>query len=107
SISKVDFFSGVFPTRYGNRLSGVLDIAPRTWSGRDYSELGASVLYTHGLSQGRLDSHPVEWLVSARRGNIDAVTELLEREETRPEFLDALARVQIDTGPRSSLAGGM
>ena len=34
SISKIDFFSGVFPTRYGNRLSGVLDIAPRTWSGR-------------------------------------------------------------------------
>ena len=107
SISKIDFFSGVFPARYGNRLSGVLDIAPRTWSGRDYNELGASVLYTHGLSQGRLDSYPVEWLVTARRGNIDAITDLLEREETQPEFLDALARFQIDTGPRSSLAGGM
>ena len=107
SISKIDFFSGVFPTRYGNRLSGVLDIAPRTWSGRDYNELGASVLYTHGLSQGRLDSYPVEWLVTARRGNIDAITDLLEREETQPEFLDALARFQIDTGARSALAGGM
>ena len=107
SISRIDFFSGVFPARYGNRLSGVLDIAPRTWSGRDYNELGASVLYTHALSQGRLDSYPVEWLVTARRGNIDALTELEEREETRPEFLDALARFQIDTGPRSSLAGGM
>ncbi len=52
SISKIDFFSGVFPARYGNRLSGVLDIAPRTFSGRDYNELGASVLYTHGLSAG-------------------------------------------------------
>ncbi|MEJ0037077.1 MAG: TonB-dependent receptor [Gammaproteobacteria bacterium] len=107
SISKIDFFSGVFPARYGNRLSGVLDIAPRTWSGRDYNELGASVLYTHGLSQGRLDDYPVDWLVSVRRGNIDVFTELLEREETRPEFLDALARFQIDTGSRSSLAGGM
>ena len=107
SISKVDFFSGVFPARYGNRLSGVLDIAPRTWSGRDYNELGASVLYTHALSQGRLDSYPVEWLVSVRRGNIDAFTELAGREETEPEFIDALARFQLDTGPRSSLAGGM
>ena len=107
SISKIDFFSGVFPARYGNRLSGVLDIAPRTFSGRDYNELGASVLYTHGLSQGRLDNYPVEWLVSVRHGNIDAITDLLEREETQPEFLDALARFQVDTGPRSSLAGGM
>ena len=60
SISKIDFFSGVFPARYGNRLSGVLDIAPRMFSGRDYNELGASVLYTHALSQGRLDSYPVD-----------------------------------------------
>jgi TonB-dependent receptor-like protein len=107
SISKIDFFSGVFPARYGNRLSGVLDIAPRTFSGRDYNELGASVLYTHGLSQGRFDDYPVEWLVSVRRGNIDAFTDVLGRDGTQPEFLDSLARVQVDTGPRSSLAGGM
>lgn len=107
SISKIDFFSGVFPARYGSRMSGVLDIAPRTFSGRDYNELGASVLYTHALSQGRLDDYPVEWLVSARRGNIDAFTELLDREEIQPDFLDTLARFQVDTGPRSSLAGGM
>ena len=107
SISKIDFFSGVFPARYGNRLSGVLDISPRTFSGRDYNELGASVLYTHGLSQGRLDDYPVEWLVSVRSGNIDAVTDLLEREGAKPEFLDSLARFQVDTGPRSSLAAGM
>ena len=48
SISKIDFFSGVFPARYGNSLSGVLDIAPRTWSGRDYNELGASASRNSG-----------------------------------------------------------
>jgi hypothetical protein len=42
-----------------------------------------------------------------RRGNIDEITELLERRDTRPEFLDSLARLQVDTGPRSSLAAGM
>jgi hypothetical protein len=59
------------------------------------------------LSQGRLDDYPVEWLVSARHGNIELFTEALDREDTRPDFLDALARVQVDTGPRSSLAAGM
>ncbi|HEV7715850.1 MAG TPA: TonB-dependent receptor, partial [Steroidobacteraceae bacterium] len=108
SISKIDFFSGVFPARYGNRLSGVLDIAPRTWSGHDYNEIGASVLYTHALSQGRLESYPVEWLVTARRGNIEAFSDLTGQEEARPDFLDSLMRFQLDTGPRSTIAvGGM
>jgi len=106
SISKIDFFSGVFPARYGNRVSGVLDISPRTWPGENYNEIGASVLYTHGLTQGRLESLPVEWLATARRGNISALTELVGHEDTRPDFLDALARVQVDTGPRSSLSAG-
>ena len=106
SISKIDFFSGVFPARYGNRLSGVLDIAPRTWSGQNYNEIGANVLYTHGLSQGRLETWPVEWLVSARRGNIEALTDITGRNQVRPDFLDSLMRFQLDTGPRSTLAVG-
>jgi len=106
SISKIDFFSGVFPARYGNRLSGVLDIAPRTWSGQDYNEIGASVLYSHALSQGRLDSYPVEWLASVRRGNIAEVAEWLDQEDTRPHFLDTLLRVKADLGDRSTLAAG-
>jgi hypothetical protein len=106
SISKIDFFSGVFPAQYGNRMSGVLDIAPRLYAGENYHELGASVLYTHGLSQGRLDSAPVEWLVSVRRGNIEALTEMAGQEETRPAFTDGLLRLKWDTGPRSSLSAG-
>jgi hypothetical protein len=106
SISKIDFFSGVVPAHYGNRLSGVLDIAPRTWSGRNYNELGASVLYSHALTQGRLESQPIEWLATARRGNIEALTELVGHEETKPDFLDALVRAKWDTGPRSSLVAG-
>lgn len=107
SISKLDFFSGVLPAQYGNRMSGVLDIAPRMWSGQNYNELGFSVLYTHALTQGRLESAPVEWLASVRRGNIGLFTELVGREETRPDFTDALLRLQMDTGPRSSLTGGL
>ena len=106
SISKIDFFSGVFPARYGNRLSGVLDIAPRAYSGKDYNEIGASVLYTHGLSQGRLESYPVEWLASVRRGNISELAEVLGHETTKPDFLDGLLRVQADLGERSTVATG-
>ena len=106
SISKIDFFSGVSPARYGNRLSGVLDIRPRAWSGESYNAIGASFLYSHALSQGRLDSHPVEWLASVRRGNVDFFTDLLGRDETEPVFLDALGRLEFEIGPRTTLTGG-
>jgi outer membrane receptor protein involved in Fe transport len=106
SISTVDFFSGVFPARYGNRLSGVLDIAPRTWDGAGFNALGASVLYSHALTQGRLDSFPLEWLASVRRGNVDMFADLIGRGETEPEFFDALGRLHLDLGPRAALVGG-
>ena len=106
SISTIDFFSGVFPARYGNRLSGVLDIAPRTYSDQNYNAIGASVLYSHALTHGRLDSYPLEWLVSARRGNVDWFADLLGRRDTEPNFLDALGRLQLDIGDRASLVGG-
>jgi len=107
TISRVDFFSGVFPARYGNRLSGVLDIAPRGGSPEGYNAIGASVLYSHAISQGRMASRPIEWLTSIRRGNLDLLTELTGREsETEPRFLDALARVQADVGTRHTLSAG-
>jgi hypothetical protein len=106
AISGVDFFSGVFPARYGNRLSGVLDIRPRAWTGEDYHELGASVLYTSALSQGRLDSHPVEWLTAVRHSNIEAVAHAVDRDDIEPDFLDALGRLQFDVSDRSSFALG-
>ncbi|MEP7247005.1 MAG: TonB-dependent receptor, partial [Gammaproteobacteria bacterium] len=94
------------PARYGNRLSGVIDIEPRTWSGKDYNAVGASLLFSHALSQGRLDSYPVEWLASARRGNVDLVADALERTDAEPDFLDALGRLQVEVGPRAMLAAG-
>ncbi len=106
SISTLDFFSGVFPVRYGNRISGVLDITPRTWSGANYNALGASVLYMHGLTEGQLESYPLEWLVSVRRSSVDLFADLVGSDETEPAFLDALGRVQFDLSPRTSLVAG-
>jgi outer membrane receptor protein involved in Fe transport len=108
NISTLDFFSGVFPVRYGNRLSGVLDIRPRQWTGESYNAIGASNLYFSGLSQGRLERLPLEWLASVRYGNRELLLDLLRfrQQESEPSFLDALGRVKYDFGTRSSLTLG-
>lgn len=106
AISSIDFFSGVFPARFGGRLSGVLDIQPRRREDRNTHALGASVLYTNALSQGRMRHRPVEWLAAVRRSNVELFADLAEWEDAEPDFFDALARVEIEMGARSRLALG-
>lgn len=106
TIGKLDFWSGVHPARFGGRLSGVLDITPRTWTGADHHEIGMSLLYAHALSQGRLESHPFEWLVAARKSTIGEIMELAEERSGRPAFLDFLSRLAWRFDDGSDLAAG-
>ena len=106
TVSHMDFFSGVFPARYGNRLSGVLDMQPRTWDGQNYYALSQSVLYSEALTQGKLSSSPLQWLGAVRVGVVDFISDLLDRNHVDPDFLDALGRVQYDLSEHMSLAAG-
>jgi outer membrane receptor protein involved in Fe transport len=106
TIGKLDFWSGVHPARFGGRLSGVLDITPRTWTGADHHEVGASLLYAHALSQGRLESQPLEWLVAARKSTIEQIMKLAEERSGEPAFLDFLSRLSWRFDDGSDLAAG-
>ncbi|MBK7251837.1 MAG: TonB-dependent receptor [Gammaproteobacteria bacterium] len=106
AVSSIDFFSGVFPARFGNRLSGVLDMRPRRFTGRNEHALGLSFLYSHAFTQGRLEKRPVQWLGVFRRSNLRAFAELAEWDGARPDFLDGLVRVEMEAGERSSVTLG-
>ena len=106
TIGKLDFWSGVHPARFGGRLSGVLDITPRSWTGSDHHEIGASLLYAHALSQGRLESQPLEWLVAVRKSTIDGIMKLAEERSGQPAFLDVLSRLAWRFGDGSEVAAG-
>ena len=106
TVSRMDFFSGVFPARFGNRLSGVLDMQPRTWDGENYYALSQSVLYSEALTQGKLSSSPLQWLGAVRLGVVDFISDLLDRTNVDPDFLDAIGRVQYDLSDEMSVAAG-
>ncbi len=106
TVSTLNFFSGVFPARFGNRLSGVLDMQPRTWDGTNYYALSQSLLYSEVLTQGKLDSSSLQWLGAVRVGVVDFVSDLLDRNQVEPNFLDAVGRVQYDFGDDMTLAAG-
>jgi len=109
AIARLDFFSGVFPVRYGDRLSGVLDLAPRRpAAGADHHELGLSLLYAHALSVGEREwrEHPVEWLVSLRQSTAEFVLKAADRDSVDPDFRDGLGRVEIRLGETARLSAG-
>jgi outer membrane receptor protein involved in Fe transport len=108
AIARLDFYSGVFPVRWGDRLSGVLDVAPREAAGGNYHELGLSMLYAHGLSVGETAwrGRPLRWLGSLRQSTVEATIRAADREGLDPHFVDTLARVEFEPDARTRLVAG-
>ena len=95
TIESVEFFSGGFPARYGNKMSGVLDIATQDAFAAPGGELGISLYSLSALYFNETDRD--RWLVSARRGNLDLV---LQSNIGSPKYYDFYSRYirEVDGG---------
>lgn len=99
-VSGIQVYSGGFPAEYGDALSGLTVIDQREPTGL-HQELGLSLLYTSALSSGTFHDGRAQWLVSARRGNIDR---LLKNELGEPSYRDAFVHVATAIGEKHRLA---
>lgn len=97
---QAELYTGIFPTRYGGKLSAVMSVEPRQASDHPHHELGLSMLSLRGLSsvKGRFRDHDIEWLVSARTSVIKELVEVLGSDKYQPEFSDALLRGKTTLG---------
>lgn len=93
-ISGIDFYSAGYPARYGDRMSGVVDIRLREPPSRTETELGVSFFNTWGLSRGRFGGDDRgDWLFSARRGNLDLLADAVNPDYGSPRYVDYLAHL--------------
>lgn len=94
TIDTLDFFSGVFPVRHGDRLSAVMDIRPRTVEDGSHHEMGLSLLAVHAMSVGETRSRDstTRWLVSGRSSSAGWVAEVAGIDNVEIEFSDLLIR---------------
>jgi outer membrane receptor protein involved in Fe transport len=99
-VSGIQIYSGGFPAAYGDALSGLTVIDQREPT-ELHQELGLSLLYTSALSSGTFNDGRSQWLLSARRGNIDR---LLNEELGDPKYRDAFAHVATALGAKHRLA---
>lgn len=89
----IEVYTGGFPVKYGNGIGGLVLIDTMSPETDRHTELGLSVYNTSFLSAGRAAGGDIEWLFSARRGNLDLV---LNQELGEPSYNDVFAEIGIN-----------
>jgi outer membrane receptor protein involved in Fe transport len=99
AIDGVEVYTGGFPVRYGDRMSGLVLMNSKEPEDTSNHEIGLSVFNTSALTAGSKDRH--SWLFSARRGNLDLV---IDPKFGRPSYFDVFAEYAIELTPDMRLS---
>ncbi len=94
TIQNIEYFTGGFPAQYGNKLSGVLDIATQDTFTSSGGELGLSAFSTSALLFTEKGQN--RWMFSARRGNLDNLLNVVNPRLGHPKYHDLYARYTRD-----------
>ena len=102
-IGATDVYTGGYPARYGDRMSGVMDIDTAQEIGPRHGELSLSLFNTTALFNGSLNDNRGYWFLSARRGNLDIVTKEINPSLGRPSYSDALGQLRYELDAQTEL----
>jgi hypothetical protein len=90
-ISDISVYTGGFPAAFGDRSSGVIDIAPRL-PARDFQGQAVASMMTAGaVLDGGFADGAGDWAFAARRGNMDLLFDLVDSPLGEPEYSDFYA----------------
>lgn len=89
---EMDVYTGGFPSTFGDRMSSVIDIASLPASETPYREVSLSFFNASALAKGGLGNGRGDWLVSARRGNLDLFLDVVDPKLGDPTYLDIYTR---------------
>jgi outer membrane cobalamin receptor len=87
-IDKIDVFTGGFPARYGNRLSGVFDIESTAAGTTPKTAVGLSFINAHARSAGESSDGTRSWRGSARHGTLRPMLRYFSVDAGQPGFSD-------------------
>jgi hypothetical protein len=98
AVGAVDVLSGGYPSEYGGRMSGVVDISTLSPT-KTRHELGISLLNTRLLSEGTFAKARGAWMLSVRRGYLREVLSLIDdTSNINPRYYDLLGKLQWTLG---------
>jgi outer membrane receptor protein involved in Fe transport len=99
AIEGVEVYTGGFPVRFGDRMSGLVLMESLESLQPRHTEIGLSVFNTSFLTAG--NDADRRWLVSARRGNLDLV---IDPEFGSPSYYDVFGELSYDLSPDVTLS---
>jgi hypothetical protein len=91
-VSDIRVYTGGFPVAFGDRTSGVVDIAPRL-AGRSFQGQAVASFFSLGAAvDGSTGDGAGDFALAARRGNMDVFFDLVDSPLGEPEYSDFYAR---------------
>ena len=99
AIDGVEVYTGGFPVRYGDRMSGMVLMDSLDTDEERHHEIGISVFNTSLLTAGRDGDH--NWLFSARRGNLDLI---IDPKFGQPSYFDVFGQYDLELSPDMSVS---
>ena len=105
-IKAMDVYTGGFPARYGDRMSAVIDITPTDDIAALGGDLSLSLLTSSLTGFGQFAGNDGRWQFSARRGNLDLLTQEINPNLGRPSYVDAFGQVAWSANEELELETG-
>lgn len=107
SVESVDVYTGGFPARYGNRMSGVMEVSTAQADAAPRTELGISLFSLLANTRNTVNEGKTSYQGAIRRGNLDQVIRRRKPDLGTPRYYDAFARIQHELADDTSVAAGL
>ena len=92
TVDAIDVYTGGFPARYGNRMSGVIEVSTLEQADKPGTEIGLSLFSLFANTRGDIGEN-TDYLVSARRGNLDILVDQIDSKTGSPKYHDGYGRI--------------
>jgi hypothetical protein len=100
-LSGVDVHAGGFTAEFGDRMSAVIEASSIHPDADEHYELGLSLFNANVLAFNRFGDGRGQWLVSARRSNLDEIADLLDAQYGELTYSDAFGRLDWEFTPET------
>jgi outer membrane receptor protein involved in Fe transport len=104
-IRGIEVYTGAFPAAFGDRMSGVINIESLPGGNAPQRELALSFFNASGRVADSFDEGRGQWLLSARRSNLDLMFDVLQEDRGQPNYSDAYARLGYQFSDSVALTG--
>jgi hypothetical protein len=107
AVDNVTLYKGAIPSKFGGRLSSVIDVRQKEGNANEFAgSAGIGLLSSRGLMEGPLPKSVGSWMIAGRRSYVDLFTPLASDSNVRQSklnFYDINAKSNVRLGETGSL----